>query len=203
MTSYKAAATNYPRWSKSWAYFLLFVALFITGIWHGTTSGFIVFGILNGIGASANRAYGDFLRARLGRAGLERYVHNRLIECLAIIVTFHYVCFCHLAFASKMPTPWSVTTEMADRVVEIVQAPSGRAGLIAGFAALAAMPLLAAGLWKADAITSAVGKAQARLMQRPRGVSAVVCVQIVIVVYCLLVDLTARQQPPPVIYMRF
>ncbi len=117
MASYKAAATNYPRWARSWSYALLFVALFITGIWHGTTSGFVAFGVLNGLGAALNRAYGDFLRAVLGRAGLERYLKNALIRVLAIMATFHYVCFCHLAFASgDKPSLPDVVAELRRQV---------------------------------------------------------------------------------------
>jgi len=179
------------------------VALFITGIWHGTTSGFIVFGILNGIGAAANRVYGDVLQSILGRAGLRRYLNNRLIQCVAIIATFHYVCFCDMAFASPMLKPWEVMTDMADQVMEVVHALSGRPGLVAGLAALAATSLLATGLWKADALNRAIGGAKAWLLQHPRGVSAVLCAQVLIVAFCLLVDLTARNEPPPVIYMRF
>lgn len=204
MTSYKAAATNYPRWARSWSYVLLFAALFITGIWHGTTSGFAVFGILNGIGAAVNRAYGDALRAILGRAGLERYLKSRLIQCLAIVATFHYVCFCHLAFASESTaSEMGVLNEALDQVKQIVQALAGRPGVAVGLAILAATPPLIAVLWRGTALTDIVQRRTAWMVERAASLPTLVCLQIVVVCFCFFLDWTFERPAPPVFYMRF
>src|SRR5580698_5411097 len=63
MSSYKAAASNFPRAARYSGYFLLFMALFLAGVWHGTTEGFVALGVLNGLGAAVTRIYGDGLRA--------------------------------------------------------------------------------------------------------------------------------------------
>jgi D-alanyl-lipoteichoic acid acyltransferase DltB (MBOAT superfamily) len=203
MTSYKAAATNYPRWSRGWSYVLLFVALLITGIWHGTTASFTVFGILNGVGAAANRWYADVLKSHLGRAGVERYLRNRLIEFLAIVATFHYVCFCHLAFASDITV--SVRVAFLDTVYKLmaaVQAMAGWPGVVAGLFFLACGALLAARAQWAKAYEIVV-RWTARLMPRAPGVPAMVLFQILIVTVCFFWDWTYQQPPPPVVYMRF
>jgi D-alanyl-lipoteichoic acid acyltransferase DltB (MBOAT superfamily) len=204
MASYKAAATKYPRWARSWSYGLLFVALFITGIWHGTTSGFVVFGVLNGIGAAANRAYGDVLRAVLGRSGVERYLGNRLIRCLAIAATFHYVCLCHLAFSSYITmSVWDVSTEVVYQVLEIVQAMTRFQWTAADLAVPVAVSLLLSGLWKADALGDIAARLSAWLMRGTLRVPVIVCIQIVIMTFIFFLDWTFDQEPPHVVYMRF
>ena len=50
MTSYKACAERFPKWSRLCGYALLFLALFIAGVWHGTTFAFVAFGVVHGLG---------------------------------------------------------------------------------------------------------------------------------------------------------
>jgi D-alanyl-lipoteichoic acid acyltransferase DltB (MBOAT superfamily) len=99
MSSYKVAATRFPSAARTWSYVLLFVALFVAGVWHGTTAGFVMFGALNGLGVEIARAYGDGLRAALGRARVHAYLKNRAVQAIAVLVAVHYACFAHLFFA--------------------------------------------------------------------------------------------------------
>jgi D-alanyl-lipoteichoic acid acyltransferase DltB (MBOAT superfamily) len=203
MTSYKTAATNYPRWSRSWSYGLLFVALFITGIWHGSTPGFVVFGILNGVGAAANRAYADGLKAFLGRAGVERYLRSRLIEFLAIVATFHYVCFCDLAFASDVTVSvWAAFLQTVHQLTATIQAMAGWPGILAGLCFLACGGLLATEARWANA-RETVTLRIARLMTSASGGPAMVFFQILVVTCCFFWDWTYQQLPPLVVYMKF
>jgi D-alanyl-lipoteichoic acid acyltransferase DltB (MBOAT superfamily) len=63
----KAAAERFPRWSAAWGYFLLFVSLLVAGAWHGSFGGFLVFGMLHGLGVALWKAYGDTLKLLLPR----------------------------------------------------------------------------------------------------------------------------------------
>lgn len=203
MTSYKAAATNFPHWSRGWSYGLLFVALLITGIWHGTTAGFWVFGILNGVGVAANRAYADVLKSFLGRAGVERYLRNRLIESLAIVATFHYVCFCHLAFASNVgESVWMAFLDTVQQLTATMQAMAGWPGIVAALIFFAYGAVLAIGARWANA-PETVTRWIARLTPRATGVPAMVLFQVLVMTFCFFLDWAYQQQPPPVIYMRF
>jgi D-alanyl-lipoteichoic acid acyltransferase DltB (MBOAT superfamily) len=203
MVSYKAAATNFPRWARAWGYGLLFLALFITGIWHGTPCGFAVFGILHGMAAAVNRAYGDVLKATLGRAGVQRYLNSPLIRLVAIVATFHYVCFTFLAFASGISLSWwAVFTDVAHQAIETAQALVHLPATTAVAAALAFALILAAGVWKSDAVGNLMARLTMWLTNGSR-LNAVLCAQIGVLVVLFLFDATFQQEPPQVIYMRF
>ncbi len=205
MASYKAAATNYPRWARSWSYGLIFVALFVTGIWHGTTSGFAVFGILNGIGAAVNRAYADVLKSAIGRTGVERYLKNRVIRCLAILATFHYVCFCHLAFSSRFETSaWDAFTDAVHQLFETAQAIASSPETAVCLAAIVTASLLAAGFGKAVSRGDGIAaKMTAWLTRSTQGVPAFIGVYILVLTFIFCLDWTLKLEPPPVVYMRF
>lgn len=98
MTSYKAWAERWPRSARRGGYALLFGALLLAGIWHGSTWNFVVFGAIHGAGVAATRIWGDLVRWRLGRKGARRYEHDPWIRRLAIVTTFHYACFSFLFF---------------------------------------------------------------------------------------------------------
>ena len=61
-----------------------------------------MFGVLNGLGAAATRAYGDILRATIGHQRLRAYLKNRTVRLIAIVITLHYVCVCQLFFANDV-----------------------------------------------------------------------------------------------------
>jgi D-alanyl-lipoteichoic acid acyltransferase DltB (MBOAT superfamily) len=203
MVSYKAAAMQFPRTARWWGYGLLFVTLYILGIWHGTASGFAVFGILNGIGAVVNRAYGDFLRSVLGRRGVERYLHSRVVQCLAILVTFHYVCFCHLAFASSEDTVTAVFFQAVRQVTELLRVIAARPEIVGVLATLVVVSLLVAGFWRSSVLERLTTSLSGWLARRTPGAHAVVYAQILVVTFFFFLDWTYRQEPPPVIYMKF
>lgn len=49
--------------------FAFFVTFFLVGAWHGTTSEFLFFGLLQGGGVAVNKLYQVFMTARLGKKG--------------------------------------------------------------------------------------------------------------------------------------
>ena len=102
MTSYKWVAEHWPRAAQAAGYFLLFVALFLAGVWHGPSLNFVVFGLLHGLGIAISRAYGDSLRKTLGHLKYKQYLANRWIHAVAILLTLHYVSFCFLFFTPDM-----------------------------------------------------------------------------------------------------
>jgi D-alanyl-lipoteichoic acid acyltransferase DltB (MBOAT superfamily) len=90
---YMAIARRRSDWAPSLAFVCYFVALFLAGIWHGSTWNFVVFGVLNGIGVSAAKLWENILVSWRGRKGLREYLNNRPIKWIAIFATFNFVCF--------------------------------------------------------------------------------------------------------------
>jgi D-alanyl-lipoteichoic acid acyltransferase DltB (MBOAT superfamily) len=89
---YMAIARRAPGWSNNLAFLCYFVALFLAGVWHGSSWNFVVFGVLNGIGVSAAKLWENWIVARSGRKGLRTYLANEPILWTARIATFHFVC---------------------------------------------------------------------------------------------------------------
>jgi D-alanyl-lipoteichoic acid acyltransferase DltB (MBOAT superfamily) len=101
MSSFKAVATRWPRRARAVGYALLFVSLFLAGVWHGPGRNFAAFGFVHGIGVLVCQMYVDILRGRLGRAGVQRYLASGWFRFGARALTFNYVCFSFLFFR-----PW-------------------------------------------------------------------------------------------------
>jgi len=203
MTSYKLAAERLPKWSKVSGCLLLFMSLTVAGIWHGSTGGFAVFGLLQGLGAAVGQAYGDGLKALLGRPGFQRYHRNRAIEVAAIVATFNYVCFTLLFFSSGVSG--------ALRVLRAVVGQSGTSGwastpfsgrLIPIVLAVSLLALLCI-LWRKEAFFALVDRVGQRLTLTVRPLRGVVLVETVLVVFLLVFFWAFNQKDPVVVYLRF
>ena len=201
MTSYKAAATHFPDAARYWSYALLFLALFLAGVWHGMTTAFFWFGVLTGLGAAATRAYGDALRTVLGGAGVKVYLQNRTIHRVATLVTLHYMAFCFLFFSLSVK---QVLTLFA--VVSAGLRPASLGGWdlhSPQVLAIVVAALALAALWKADAIGAWFGNLASRIVPRPRVMYSILFSETALVVLVLYFDWAFQQEPPPVLYMSF
>jgi D-alanyl-lipoteichoic acid acyltransferase DltB (MBOAT superfamily) len=201
MASYKLAASRFPSAARYWSYALLFLALLLAGVWHGTTESYVLFGAFNGLGVAVTRVYGDALRAALGRAGLKTYLRNRTIRWIATLITLHYVGFCFLFFSLSVPQVRTLFRTLSRELL------NGSASL-SGWHAADIAPLVIGGLalvalWKADVIGSWLGRLATRTRQRPKLMSALLCAQTAVVVLVLYFDWAFQQETPPVLYMKF
>ena len=202
MTSYKAAATSFPRAALS-AYALLFMALFLAGVWHGTAENFVVFGALNGIGAVATRMYGDGLRALLGRKGLHAYLQNRLIRWIAVLITLHFMCFSLLFFSTFYDQAMLFLTTAWSELIKLPAAVDFRGWWPRAALGLVVAVVLLTVLWKFDAIRSLVAGCSAGVARRPGLLCTLLCAMTFLAVAFLFFDWSFQQIPPPVHYMAF
>jgi alginate O-acetyltransferase complex protein AlgI len=202
MSSYKAAATAFPRGARSWSYSLLFFALFVAGVWHGTTDGFVIFGLLNGLGAAVTRAYGDILRATIGHHRLRAYLKNKAIRLVAIVITLHYVCVCELFFANDVDRAMRILRALGTCLVHLPAAVSSYSWQGPALVLAAAAVLLAA-LWKSDATGAFVERVGRWLAERNGLLSTILCAQCAFVAGMFFVQWAFQQEPPPVLYMQF
>lgn len=87
---YKGLAERCPIRADSLAFLCYFVAFFVAGIWHGPTANFVVFGLLQAVGASAAKIWERHLLKRRGRTGLKQYLQSSRIRAIAITGTLHF-----------------------------------------------------------------------------------------------------------------
>jgi D-alanyl-lipoteichoic acid acyltransferase DltB (MBOAT superfamily) len=203
MASYKSAATRFPRAARSWSYLLLFVALFLAGVWHGTTNGFVLFGALNGLGAAATRAYGDLLRWKLGRSAMQTYLRSRIVRIIAIVITLHFVCISHAFFASDLDQALARLRAAGREIIHFPAATSAYSWQVTAIVLAAAVGLLWVLLWKSDGIGSAIERLARRLENRSGWLYAILCLQCFLVGSMFFIDWALQQAPPPVRYMAF
>ncbi len=99
---YKGGIQRWPSRARPLTYIAYFVALFLAGVWHGSSWNFMVFGLLHGAGVSATKMWEDHIIRRRGRKGLREYLKSRPTRALAIAVTMHFVCFTFLFFPTDL-----------------------------------------------------------------------------------------------------
>ncbi len=83
--------------SLSWQPFLgvisFFVTFFLIGVWHGRTSEYIVFGILQGGGVALNKLWQLWLTRVLGRKGYKELAKNGIYIAFGRGLTFSWFAF--------------------------------------------------------------------------------------------------------------
>jgi alginate O-acetyltransferase complex protein AlgI len=73
--------------------FAFFVTFFLVGIWHGRTSEFFVFGVLQGGGVAINKLWQVWLVRRMGRKKYRGLAYNAIYTSLARGLTFSWFAF--------------------------------------------------------------------------------------------------------------
>ena len=81
----------------------LFVTFFLIGVWHGRTSNFFFFGILNGGGVAVNQAYRVWMNERFGRKRFAELGKRPVYQFVTRGLTFAWVGFTLLWFWSDWP----------------------------------------------------------------------------------------------------
>lgn len=89
-----------------------FVTFFLIGVWHGQTSVFIFFGLLQGLGVSVNKLYQITMAERLGRKGYKALAADGLYRACARGLTFCWFAFTLFWFWSD----WQQIGNIADRL---------------------------------------------------------------------------------------
>jgi len=120
------------RRGKFRQYLNLIITMFLGGLWHGAAWNFIFWGMLHGVALAFHKA----LRSLLGRE--KTYQSQGWRRVLAIIVTFHFACFCWIFFrASDFSTALSVLSQIFTNFH-----PGVFTQLILGYSAVFALMLL-------------------------------------------------------------
>lgn len=119
-----------------------FVTFFLVGAWHGPTSEFLFFGLLQGSGVAGNRLYQVWMTRRLTPTGYSRLCANPFYKALARGLTFTWFSFTLLWFWAS----WGQIGDLAARL-----GPGGVLTAAAGTIACASIVLFIPDLFSSRA----------------------------------------------------
>ena len=90
-----------PGLQAFWGVLAIFVTFFLIGVWHGQTSVFVFFGVLQGLGVSVNKLYQLLMIKVLGRKGYKALANGAIYNVFARGLTFTWFTFTLLWFWSN------------------------------------------------------------------------------------------------------
>jgi len=98
---------NWKDWGTAAA---LVITFFISGLWHGASWGFVVWGLLHGTFMACSVFYRPYQKKIHKGLKLEK---TRLLKVWQIFVTFHLVCFAWIFFrASSVGSAWNIVADL-------------------------------------------------------------------------------------------
>jgi D-alanyl-lipoteichoic acid acyltransferase DltB (MBOAT superfamily) len=89
--------------------FVYFATFFLVGLWHGQTTMFLLYGVLQGLGVSLNKLYQIAMTRRLGRTKYRELCANPVYSSLSRGITFAY-------FAVTLLWFWATWGQLAQYV---------------------------------------------------------------------------------------
>ena len=129
---------RYPSESLApvWGILAFFVTFFLVGAWHGQTSSFLFFGVLQGLGVSVNKLFEVSMDLFLGRKRTKLVTANPIYVVLCRGLTFTWFAFTLLWFWST----WSKLTVLA--------AAMGKGAIVAALVLILMLSTLSLALWE-------------------------------------------------------
>ena len=115
-----------------------FVTFFLIGAWHGQTSAFLFFGLLQGLGVSVNKLFQIAMTERFGRVGYRELCAAPIYSSFSRGLTFMWLSFTLLCFCST----WSELAKLFALLGPVAVASSLILVLIASALTLAARELV-------------------------------------------------------------
>jgi D-alanyl-lipoteichoic acid acyltransferase DltB (MBOAT superfamily) len=86
----------------------ILVVFLLVGIWHGAGWNYAAFGAAHGLGVAANHYYTLALKVKLGKERFAAYNHSRVVQTIAVSLTFLYVTATLFLFANDGPAMHNV-----------------------------------------------------------------------------------------------
>ncbi len=91
-----------PAWHGAMMAVAVMAAFFLIGVWHGPTSNFIVFGLLQGTGVVISASFESMLRRTIGKNQLKSLDDHILFHAASIFVTFNFTCLTFLLLDNSL-----------------------------------------------------------------------------------------------------
>lgn len=88
----------------------LMTTMLVSGLWHGTTISFLLFGLVHGLWFVVYRTWDELLTWRLGRQGVRRWRAKPMVRAGGVFLTFNATAFAFIFFRLS-----------PDRVVQVLE----------------------------------------------------------------------------------
>ena len=95
---FKPLQMGWRNWGQAGTALALIVTFFVSGLWHGTTWGFIIWGLLHGVYLASSTYYRPYQKRLHKRLGIEK---SKCLKWWQIFVTFNLVSFAWVFFRAK------------------------------------------------------------------------------------------------------
>ncbi len=82
--------------------FSVIVSFVIIGAWHGTTSNFVIFGLLHGLAIIVGEIYGRILKSLVGRKRKKSFEKHPAVQGAAMVLCFNYVAVTAVLFPNSI-----------------------------------------------------------------------------------------------------
>jgi alginate O-acetyltransferase complex protein AlgI len=172
-----------------WGVVAFFVTFFLVGAWHGVTSAFLFFGVLQGLGVSMNKLYQIALVARLGRKRVKALISNGVYVAVCRGLTFTWFAFTLIWFWSS----WSKLGGLAKTM--------GASAIVASLFLTLVAATVGLALWEAGRNALLSFRWGEHVVLRSRYTRTAWCT--VIALITIATGLLIRQQAPEIVYKAF
>lgn len=108
------------RWEPYFGVFAFFVTFFLIGVWHGQTSVFIFFGLLQGLGVSLNKLYQITMAKQLGRKRYKALCGNPLYRAGCRGLTFCWFAFTLFWFWGDWPEIGHIASALGPTMIVLI-----------------------------------------------------------------------------------
>lgn len=172
-----------------WGVAAFFVTFFLVGAWHGRTSAFLFFGVLQGLGVSMNKLYQIVMDASLGRRRTKVLASNIFYVAVCRGLTFTWFAFTCAWFWSS----WSNLHALAKAM--------GASAILASLAVILIAATLGLALWEAGRAALLSVHWRNQVVLRSRYVRTAWCTALMLIT--VAAGLLLHQQAPEIVYKAF
>jgi alginate O-acetyltransferase complex protein AlgI len=108
---FKPLQMSWRGWGQAGTALALLVTFLVSGLWHGISYGFVVWGLLHGIYLAASTYYRPYQKKIHAWLGVGK---GPWLKCWQVFVTFHLVCFAWIFFRAGSLDGWYVAKNLWD-----------------------------------------------------------------------------------------
>ncbi len=114
---FKPLQMSFRDWGTFGTAFALFVTFLVSGIWHGASWGFVIWGLLHGLFLAVSVYYRPWKKRLYKATGLQG---TWLQQIWQTVVTFNLVCFTWVFFrAASISDAWYIVTHVFSDIVSV------------------------------------------------------------------------------------